>query len=613
MTFNEAALLPASIKNILFEIDIGITIDWWKNADYPYVYKINFDATYPEITDPALLTGHPDYEITTIASVREDGQLLNKLSSQVALSTSPGSFFYDATFRTLYVHCTDSNEPQLHNMLGGNVYGFSNNPLVLNNIVYEPRIQNVSSIRQSKDPLFFGRITFDSFTVDVINNDGLYDIFGEQNSIFGNGARLLIGFDDIAYSEYKQIASGVLATTEVTQDIISFNIEDLRKRLSQSIVPNRFQIGTYPSLNDGDINSVIPLGYGTIKGAKPICTNQEAVTPTNYNFKICDTTYHSIYAIDSVLVEGVAVTPASTNLTDATFVITAASGDYNPGDQVTVNFRGYTDALGYLISDGLDVLKDILINYAQLPYNNDIFDTGQWNVASLDDFAVGYYVNSETKVFEAIEEISKSMRTDIFIKQDGRLTAKKFNRNTALVRQIQVEEIIGEPNAIKYDPTEIVTSTVIKYGKNYSDDDMTMKYVDSAIYLYTINGVENREEFDTLLVNSADAQLFSDNVFDRSGSVQKLTSIKTKTRNIMAEIVENYSIPILARASGSNFQNAKAELIGRTIDINDFSVTLDFRIFEIESEMLPQSINLWDAGTVWGDDGMWSNSDNVEV
>ncbi|HUW31571.1 MAG TPA: hypothetical protein VM223_08150, partial [Planctomycetota bacterium] len=233
-TFAELAQRPDSTKIVLLELDIGREWDFWVNSALA-VYKVNFDGTYPEIS--SFTGGYETLEITRIGSVKVDGMSLSPVASPADVNANDSSFHYDGATKTLYVHAPGGDRPSIRMVFIGEAVGVTNHAskrnqwAVYGGFPYEARLTAVPNVARTKDPTFFGKIHFEGGRATVRNDDGAFDLFAEDQDLFGNAARILLGFDDLPYSEFRPIFSGFVDDVQVGPSEFSVQIQDKREQL----------------------------------------------------------------------------------------------------------------------------------------------------------------------------------------------------------------------------------------------------------------------------------------------------------------------------------------------------------------------------------------------
>lgn len=585
--------------NYIFELDIGRLNSFWVNYE-PFIWYLNLDDVYPLIS--TFLPNHGDFGIENIGSVLEDSEPLQGYASLASLSTYSGSFYFDGSTKTLYIRCNDDEKPTTHRIFIGQVYGASKHPEVFNGVYYAPILRNVGALTQSKDPLYFGKIKFNNFNVTLDNLDGTFDRLAEDFDVFGNRGRLYVGFDQCPRGEYSLLFSGFIGGMKINSESLQVNVQDERRKFSRTLPDKVFDVSTYPDIKESNINKPIPIAYGEIRNAPIMCVNEsESPSPSSFNFVICDTTYNAISSIDTVYVNGSSVTPSSTDLTAGTLVL--SSGDYSPGDEVTIDFIGAEDIGGNEISNGLYVIRDLLNHYYGLPYNNTIYNAGEWNLAELNAPDIGLYIDSNNNIFNIIEQIANSLQTDIFYHSDGRLTSVKYESGKEAIQTIKDHEFLELP-IVEYDPTEVTTSTTIYYDKDLQEDEYRI-YVDKSQEdtLFLNYKTYINKEVETLLVNESDAESFSDTFLEITSVVKKVVTFTVPLTVVCGRGITDFLNVPLIRRSGEMIGTAKCEIINISRNLMSATAELSCRIIEILEEPTYQEAKLWGEdvwnGTTW--------------
>ena len=583
-----------SKKILLCEMDIGQGQDFWTNYRAG-VWMVNFNKYYPDI-DSSLLAGVSAQDISKVGSVKASGVSLRPVATKADVQANDSSFHYDSNFKSLYVHCPDGDDPDLFLMMIGVSYGTANHGGVYSGFIYEGRLISVPSIAKSKDPLFFGVVSFEGGDVTIDNTNGKFDRFAEDNDVFGNAARLLLGFDDMPYEDFIPRMSGYMERVQVTQTQLTVGIQDKRKQLSRSLPPNVFDDSTYPNIKEKNVGKGIPLGYGSIKNAPVVCTNEEESGPSNWQFKICDTEFHSIKEITTVYVEGVSKTPTATDLDEATFMLNL--GDYNKGDDVTCTFKGYVDALGNLIENGLHVVRDLLLNYYGVKYNSNFYNIARWDEGKAP--AVNYFIKKEKKLIDIIGEIAETVQGDFIVNDDGRFAFRIYDPYAGAVQRIYQRQLLEVPQ-FEYDPSEVLTSIKVGYAKDWAEDEylwLDDKSQETDIFKKFKTYLS--EDFETLLTTKAAAQDFADKRLELSGDVKKTFTVLLKPGQVILREIDDVIIVTVMRPAKTMLNDCKAEIIGIENDGNAMTVKLTCRLITILAEMYVEN-ECYYGDTYYGD------------
>ena len=220
---------------VLIQTDIEQDNTQWVNIGAG-IWKVNAENSYPYV-DSTLLSGFTAQEFGGIGSCASDGLPLTKVTTLALVTSTYHSFYYDGSSRTIYVSLQNYDEPWLHSIAIGVIYGFSYDEFTPagSQFGYQGRLLSVPSISQSRDPLFWGRIIYEGGTFSAANADGEYDTWGEDNDVFGNECRVYFGYRDIDIDDYAQIFTGAINTINISEEQVDIEIIDKRAQLTKEI------------------------------------------------------------------------------------------------------------------------------------------------------------------------------------------------------------------------------------------------------------------------------------------------------------------------------------------------------------------------------------------
>ncbi len=544
---------PQTKKITLVEIDFLQSQKQWFNWSAATWY-VNFAVYYPLI-GADFLNGISPEAITAVGSVLCDGVALTSVASDALTVSTAGSWYFDQVARTLYVHALDSNDPSLHVLSLGVTFGCADQAGYWNTLYYDARLKSKPTLTKAKDPLFFGRIVFGGSTTGLENADGLFDLIAENGgALFGAQIRHFQGFDTDAYAAFTRLDTSVVQNVHVMQDIFQLDFVDRRSFFSVKAPSRVFDVTTYPNIKTTNIGKEIPLAYGTILGMQVMCVD-EAIggSPTQYNFKICDTADHAngIQSIDNVYVDGKIVTPTSSSLTNGTFILALA--DYKPGNTVTADVHGYKDGSSNFISCATDVILDLLSIYYAMTYISANYNLTEWAAAKTLQGAtlpggIGLVVEKATEVFTIVEDICASTLLNLIPQDSGVLTLRMYDPNRATTQTFKADEVMAIP-ARDYDTTQVISSTMVGYAKDWAKGSWQQLHdLSKQAAIYAVYKVNRETAFNTLLTTAADAQTFSTLMLQLAGAVLSRLTVNFKMSPLGCEIMDFVSVPVV-RAS----------------------------------------------------------------
>lgn len=594
MTFSEWKLLPESEKIVLFEIDTAEAVPFWfcyEAGIWAYNVKsgkYNVTATFQDGSfcygpfQEADTGNYGDNYITKqVKSFTVDATQYTEVTTMANLRSTNQSFYYAGEI--IYVHFDGFATPYGFTTIQmGITTGFSNKDIYLNDNFYQGKIISLPAITITWDDWYFSQRKYSGGNVQLINNDGYFDTFIDQ-TIYGQECRIILGGTEIAYSEYKTLYTGYMKSFTTTIEVFSIVIGDQKDKIGRTLPISYFDTITYPNINDDNANKPIPIAYGYIRNAPVVCTNEdEAGPPANYNFKLCDTTYHSVVdSAPTVKVNGTAKAILNWDASTATFDI--ANANYTPGDEVTATFQGYDDSTGKdgsgsLIEDGLDVISDIMENFCAITYNSDNFDTTEWE--SHTSYDVQIFIDKHVKVSEIIDQISRGELGVLVVEGAGLWTFKKINDGAAKSIEIWEDEIFPgmsrEDNGAVY-----LTSATVKYNENY-DKEKYHEYTDNTeeSTIYAEYGVYKNKEFITYLDDAADAESLAGDIMDEYGEIVPIFSIKTTIKAAELELFDTAVIHF-DRMNNEWLSTIKCRVISITYNLNS-PMNIDLKCKYIE-------------------------------
>lgn len=480
------------------------------------------------VTDDQDQTGYYGYTnaiLYNIKSLRADGIFYSKTDSIEDCLLTDSSFYYDSTTTRLYVHFDNFNPPWGYDIFFGAAIGYSmgGTDHYYNNVYYPPVLSKIFNVKRSKDPLFYGLLQFTSGTVELINASGLFDAWRSWN-LYAQPSRIMGGEDGDTYAELDTFFTGSIGPTSRTWSSMSVKNEDIRKRLTQPIARNLLTLAEYPDLNESSVDSPKPVAYGPINNAPCICLNEEeSGSPSTYTFLLCDTEWNLVTSLDAVYVEGVdQLSHATLDATAGTF--TLSTSYYNPGDNVTASFT-----IG--ISNGVEIIKDIISNYDKKPFLNSFWNVGEVTVAASVSRATSLYIDDDTDIKSCIEKICSDIDAIFFAQDNGKYNIRIYNQDRLYSKIILVDDWIDEPK-IDDNQDQFLTSVIIKYNHDIDADTWyqyeNKDYEDVAFAIYKTYKVK---AYETGLTTLAAAIEKSETILDYSANVRDIItrSVKFKT------------------------------------------------------------------------------------
>ncbi len=599
---------PSSKKITIVELSIGQSQSFFANWAAGTWYVI-FTAIYP-LVDGSLLGGVSAQSIVSVGSVASDASPLIGVTSAGAVQTTEMSFFYDSGTQALYIHLQDGDEPSLHRITLGIVYGVAKQSVILNSKIYEGRVLTAPTIAKRKDPLFFGRIYFDGGWISLNNADGYFDKAAETQDLFGNMCRVLQGFDDQPYEQFAALFTGIIYSAKVGPATFDVQVKDSRAAMTVSVPTRVLDATSYPYLKSTNVGKSIPIAYGSCRNVPCTCLNEtQSGPPATYTFLVADTTFHQINAVTTAYVNGVAKTINSIDLVNGVFTLTSAN--YTAGQTVTADIVGYQSSTGTVIQNACDVILDLLLNYQGVQYISAAFNQPEWAAATLLCPNICYFGNTATQLYQIIESICMSARLGFIVQGDGRFTARRYSPYRASAQAFTREDLLEIPT-IEYDPTQVLTSTMIGYSKDWSAGTLIYLHDTSQqAAIFARYKVYLEKQYDTLLTSAADAQAFSNDILLLAGSVARRFTARMKTQAIAREVMDFSDFNVVRQKGTGLLGNLQAEITGKSANLDSGEISLEGRIVQLYPNTVYVQGEYWGDGH-WGD-GHWAATQNQVV
>jgi len=586
-----------SNKNTIFTINVGRTMAeeqlWVKH--YPNVWKTTWAWDERMVDSPtygfgaygfgtwgkASLVPTPDSPndvISIIGSFEIDGEDYLKVNSPEEVQTTLNSFYWSTEGQVLYVHYDGFIANHLLIKKVGELFGFSFVGEYNNSVYYQPLLKSVPSVTSKRDNLFKNVAKFGGGKVTCDNVSGIFDRFNEED-IYGKVCQILVG--ETGSEDYEPVFTGFIRDFGLSGDNAVFSMKDERQNLERKIGVNYLDKTDYPNLKkDG---TLIPITYGTIKNGLSICLNEEDDSATDYIFKFSDTALHNIQSVSQVYVNGDKVTHTAEDLTTGEITLDAA--DFKRGQKVTVDFNGYVDDLGALITNGLDIVKDLLLVFDDKTYNSNNYNTIEWEEQTLLAPDCNIFLRKDSKLINVIIGILSGFGVTFQILGDGRFTAKRVDFEKESVKVIHSEDMLNINTDEDYRSEDYISSVRVGYSQDYQENEYSWYNNDSQEQeLFLRNKSYKEQDFKTNLTNKADAQEYSETLMEIYGGIFAEFKFKTMIQNVDLDLEDNIKVYVKKDDNRERFY--KMEVISINKNLSDYQVEIVGRY--ISEILLPE-------------------------
>ena len=557
MTFATEKIKPGSQKITLLEIDlpyIVMNIYNYTSGIWVVVLDDRFGSsgTITQTDDDGAVGYYEEsvgVKYKRIGSLKVDSDDYTQETTMTACEGQDKSWYYDATNLMLFIHFANFEPPLGKVIRLGIINGFidsidTTQGAYYDDIYYDPRLLSVSNLSKKKDSLFYGILQYQGGSASLINTDGYFEDIITDNELFGQPARVYLGFEGFAFSDFRNVYTGYIDGFSYDRNTFSLALVDNRKFFSRKIPVRTFNKTEFPSLDDNDVGSPKPLGYGPLRNIPCKCVNSADATAIDYYFYTYDPTDHDTGTLSEVRLNGIAVAGGSYSYDVATGIITIASGTFvSPPTEddiyIEANLDGITcDINTTTIDHGMDIIKDLLYIYAAINYDTVNYNTTEWASETGASMQMGLYIDEEMTISEAIEKICMSEGGTFIVQDNGLFTMRHFSLSRAINRTIKRDEFLDEAK-INYDGKSYLSSVVVNYSKDYAED----KYITYRNADYEQTSFKKYKKYaekiyDTALATLADAEIKAEDIMIQSKDVSPTVTIKTKVQNIDLELMD---------------------------------------------------------------------------
>ena len=357
--------------------------DWTLTSGQTYTYEVDFDKD--------------------VEGVSENGTAYTEKTSIADVEATASSYYFDSQAGKVYIHTSDGTNPSNFTITISFVLYFTNkqseNNLLYSSTgyLYEPYLNNFSIPYISQEIKLLSSNIFrpDYGSLKIAKSSEWYN---DEYVFINKKIELFLGEDKFSLDDFEKIFVGFIDEYAVAEDIITFSIRDVRLIMYKQMPPNKYWSSNYPNLDERFEGAPIPIVYGQIDKAVPVC-----IDTTINKFKLAD---HEIMSIDAVYINGEETTDYTADLTNGEFTITATI-DYEI-DKIEVDFKGKKDNSDNLINNASDILVDLLKTYLGL--TDDDLDLDSFATAKAGRTQeLALHIGIEESLFEIIRRIEQSV------------------------------------------------------------------------------------------------------------------------------------------------------------------------------------------------------------
>ena len=248
----------------------------------------------------------------------------------------------------------------------------------------------------------------------------------------------------------------------------------------------------------------------------------------------------------------------------------AASGEfcYIDNIQVEKDSSATTWVLREALNLPLNLIPSLIDVFEDIPFIADFYDLSEWATAQANALhnETGINVAKEIEIIEIIEKLSRSIFGNFIVKDSGLFTFRIFDPTASPIAAVTLKDELEGPS-IDYQAVDFLSAVIVEYRKDYKERDFA-RYEDNSRETAIVSEFKkfSSKEFETQLVNDADAVELATAIYDYMDDVLPVVTLTTTIEFIDAEIGDIFTFEV-NRISGDLLGNIDVEILGVTKDI----------------------------------------------
>lgn len=274
-----------------------------------------------------------------------------------------------------------------------------------------------------------------------------------------------LGGEDLPFSEYQAIFTGICDGIERTDSQIIFRVQgNENQAYRKTIGSNEITAAAWPDAGN-NIGKTIPVCIGPVWNIEPICVTLTAPQPTYIFHDITAGAYSTIY----VYVDAVQLIPAQyTDNLDGTVTL-----NFVPSKTVTMFVLGL-----YGFSPWATKITNLLTTFAGIPVGNiDAAAVAAANIAL--PYSVNLYVKKETSVMDAITALSEGFPATYGFQRSGIFSMREITDPGAATADYVINTSTSNESPVAINNNslsekfhgEIIWKTIMEWYPNYKPMD----------------------------------------------------------------------------------------------------------------------------------------------
>ena len=507
------------------------------------VYTLRFNSSTTTYTDPFDSSVWTWEDITNdvdeVLGVNQDGVDLfpaESISDCIALE---GSWFWDDTNGTLYIHWKDSirytrnNTGNISVIVSGYASDYSKTTQnVYDGVYYESIITGLNGLTRRVDPTKFGLVSFDRSGVTIADEEHR---FRNQEDTSAVGVPIWGYYTDREETELlseDRVFTGSLDGYKHTGRSLEQTIIETRLFENKPVCPNRATVAEFSDIGDNK-DKFKPTAWGKIRRGKMLLTNQNSLTTSSSGtaiFLVADPALDEVRAINTVYdKEDNDAGSLTVDLTACTVEVTKPAG-VSVSDLKDWTWSGEGYDIDGTYNNGLDIIKDAFLKLANVPFLESTYEVGQWNLeTSKNPESIGISIQSDKGFIEQlIEPIQTSLQGVVEILGNGKISFVSRDTDADIIGTVRQNRQINDPG-VDNKTDSMVSELDIEYSRNFATKDaLSFLYDDEKSEIINQYGINRRDPLSpvkSVLTEESDSENLALEIMDTSTRPERI--IKT--------------------------------------------------------------------------------------
>ena len=250
------------------------------------VYLVEIEPKYLAV-DWTLVSGtiySTDLVATAVTTMTQDSITLTEVDTLAEVVA--GKWYHGKD--KIYVQCT-AGLPQAKVMVATLKKYYGTEDKIFSDNFYKGIVLSIPVIKQKKNESYYGVSSISKGQLSLRNSLGGLDEIYKDYAWNNQKISILLGGEDLPYSEYKKVFSGRITDKHLSTGMMDIKYEDNKTILEQDVPVNSFTTAVYPNLDTEDVGRPIPLIYGSVFKVPVVCTSAKLGSATSlhsFNYAI---------------------------------------------------------------------------------------------------------------------------------------------------------------------------------------------------------------------------------------------------------------------------------------------------------------------------------------